>query len=96
MNYVAVSSCSRDSWAQDLRDSDAISDSRKRPVGESAAAIQYRASIRTRNDICQRPQRRLDLRYGAAVLGDEVRVHAQPSWRQREYLARLLRRLLVH
>jgi hypothetical protein len=51
---------------------------------------------RTRDNVCQRPQRRLYLRHGAAVLSDEVRVHAQPPRRHRQHLGRPLRRLLVH
>lgn len=54
----------------------------------------------TGNDVRQAPQRALDLRHLARVLGDEVAVHAQPPRRLREHRARACalapRRRLVH
>lgn len=41
----------------------------------------------TGNDICQAPQRALNLRHLARILGDEVVVHAQPFRRHRQNLA---------
>lgn len=52
--------------------------------------------MRTRYYVCQRPQCRLYLRHGAAVLGDEVRVHAQPLRWHGQHFCRPLSRLFVH
>lgn len=52
--------------------------------------------MRTGNDVCQRAQRRLYLRYRAAVLGDELGVHPEPFLRERQDRRGLLGRLLIH
>ena len=37
---------------------------------------------RTRNDVGQRPQRRLNLRYLVRILGYEIAIHVQPTLRR--------------
>lgn len=64
-------------------DSEAISDSRKRPGGLSE--VETHGNIcadDTRNDVGQRAKSRLNLRYCAGVFGDEFAVLGQPFRRE--------------
>jgi hypothetical protein len=61
-------------------------------------ALGFRGPRRKRTwyDICQGPQCRLDLRYGAGVLCDEVGIHPEPFRRHGQDRRRPLSRLFVH